>query len=193
MRPEDRANRLALGVLGVVLLAGGVAGLARGFGSFGTRAARQPVLWDDLRRFADDNESAFWSGALVVALVVAWLSWRWLRAQLRTAPALAEAELAPASPEGRPTSVRAGALTAAVTDDVASHSHVLGARARLAPAGDPFTLHLTVTVADGARVDEVRDHIGRTVLPRLRRALEVDQLETRVRFDTGPPTERVVR
>lgn len=182
MRSEDRANRVILGLLGLLLIAVGAGALARSYGVFGDRAAEEAVLDEGLRDTAADAGWVLPLGAVTISLVVAYLAWRWLRAQLRTAPALASVEL-PATEPGDPvTRVRSGAVLDAVSADVESHPAVVHDGGRLIPDADPFTLHLDVTVADGAHVDEVREHVDQVVLPRLRQAVEADRLEAHLHF-----------
>lgn len=186
MRRRDGANRVVLGLLGVVLLAAGAAGLARSYGYLGAGATGEAVLDEELREAAAD---AGWVLPAVVALVavgVAYLAWRWLRAQVRKAPALSDAELPATEPDEPSTRVRAGTILDAVTADVKRHRDVVDAGGRLGPEAEPFTLHLEVTVADGGRLEEVRDHVDRVVVPRLRQAVEVDALDARLHFRTAP-------
>jgi hypothetical protein len=84
----DALNRVVLTIVALVLAAAGLYGLLRGEGAFGDSAADEPLLWDDLRRFVNDNAGWFWTVVAVVALVIAWLGWRWLRVQLLPTPSL---------------------------------------------------------------------------------------------------------
>ncbi len=182
MRSEDRVNRVILALLGLLLIAAGAGALARSYGLFGDRGAEEAVLDEDLRGRAADAGSVLPLVAVVVALIVAYLAWRWVRAQLRTAPALANVELAATEPDEPATRVPSGAVLDAVSADVQSHRAVVQAGGRLTPDADPFTLHLDVTVADGAHVEEVREHVDQVVLPRLRQAVEAERLEARLHF-----------
>lgn len=178
-------NRGVLALLGTVLLGAGAFGLARGFGWLGEDARSEAVVGAEMRRRAGDAGWVSPTVAAAVALVVAYLAWRWLRAQLRTAPTLAEAELPAPDPDEPATRVRVGAILDAVTADVERHPEVVAAGGRLGPEAEPFALHVDVTVADGARVEEVRDHFDAVVVPRLRQAVEADELVAHLRFDTS--------
>jgi hypothetical protein len=168
-------------------------GLAQGWGAFGEDRGDEPVLSTGTRDWAHDN-AWIWPVLAVAGVVIAYLGWRWLKAQLRTQPTVSVVELHPrenADPAAgdyvATTRIRGGAVTSVVEDDVTSHPRVSGARARLADTTEPFRLDLDVTVHDGTDLSDVRRHLAETVLPRLRQALELEQLDTEVRFEvTGP-------
>lgn len=79
----DRRNRLLWAVLSLVVFGVAVGGVLLGAGAFGSAAAATPVLpgslvsaWDGL-----DAWAPVW--VAVLGLLLAWLGWRLLRAQLR--------------------------------------------------------------------------------------------------------------
>jgi hypothetical protein len=79
----DRRNRIRLALLGLLLLAAGVAGLLVGARVFEAPAAGSPVLADWLVARWDRYDP--WNLVVVgvVALLLAWYGWRIVRAQFR--------------------------------------------------------------------------------------------------------------
>src|SRR3954453_3892425 len=79
-----RAGRLLVVIVGMALTAGGGYGLARSFGAFGNAAAGRPLLASGSGGSSGSGGpgSGFWVLVLVVALLVAYLGFLWLRSQL---------------------------------------------------------------------------------------------------------------
>ena len=82
----DRLNRRILTVLSVLVLAAAGLGLAASYGAFGDDRAHQPVLTADLIDDIGDGMRWLWIGIAVLALIVAYLAWRWLRKMLMPVP-----------------------------------------------------------------------------------------------------------
>ncbi|MFL6182024.1 MAG: alkaline shock response membrane anchor protein AmaP, partial [Actinomycetes bacterium] len=76
-------NRVALTVLGLLLVAAGGLGLAVGVDALGGWQATDPVLRQEVSTFPDEHRWFWWvvSGALLLIAVLALL---WLLAQLKT-------------------------------------------------------------------------------------------------------------
>ena len=186
----DALNRTVLTIVALLLAAAGVYGLLRGEGAFGDAASDEPLLWDDLRRFVNDNAGWFWLLVAVVALVIAWLAWRWLRVQLLPTPSLDR--LAIGRGEGGTTDLSAGAVSDAVRRELETSPDVSAARVRL--VGDPAELVLDIraTVAAGADQVQVRRQIEEEVLPRAAEALEKPDLRATVRLRLGEARQRAV-
>jgi membrane protein implicated in regulation of membrane protease activity len=115
----DRRNRVRLALLGLLLLAVGVAGLVVGADVFEAPAAGSPVLADWLVARWDRYDPWNLVAVAIAALLVAWYGWRLVRAQLRRGGGRAEmADLAYRATEpgqqdadrGR-TTVRAAAIS----------------------------------------------------------------------------------
>ena len=190
--PPDRLNRTLLAILGLLLLAAGLYGLLRGGGAFGQDQADDPLLLEGVRDFVGDNAAWFWPLAAVLSLVIAYLAYRWLRAHIRSGPAVGHINLASDSPLGW-TRVRAAGAADALSSDIESYPGVLSASARVLTDGTQPEVELGVEVTDDADLAEIRRRIEEHALPRFRRALEVEDLLAQIRFNLGEPAGRSVR
>lgn len=187
---QDSSNRLVVTVIGLILVGVGGYGLARGVGAFGPGTAVEPLVDRGLR--SSLSEQAGWVGgaATFVAVLAAWVGWRWLRLQL--APSSTLARLTVGDGQGGRTSVDGGALCEAVARDLGSSPHVAGARARLAGGSGAPGLELTAEMAAGADPQAVRAHVADHVLPRARTALGRDDLTAHVRLHVADPAGRAL-
>ena len=184
-RRTARGNRLGLAVVGVLLVAGGGAALARGLGllagPLGLPAA-QPLLNAAERSFAKDT-SWFWYVVAAVAVIIAVLALRWLFVQarsgalrvLRVPGATGGAQAA-----GGRTRMPARAASRAVTDELSAHRSIARAGAVLTGSPSAPRLRLSVTADQDCDWPRVRDTLGGEALAHLRRALELDALPTRI-------------
>ncbi|MGI9119749.1 MAG: alkaline shock response membrane anchor protein AmaP [Acidimicrobiales bacterium] len=187
----DRINRVVASVVGLVLVAAGAYGLARSVGALGDNQIDAPVLDDGLRRLVADNAGWFWGIATFVALVVAWLGWRWLRLQLVSAsPPLRQVQVADG--EGGRTSLEARAVADAVARDLQAGPGVVGARVRVHGQQRTPALDLRADVAAGTPPADVRRHVDEFIVPRARAALERDDLSVTVRLRLGDPGTRTL-
>ena len=66
----DRSNRIALLLLGLLLIAAGAAGMLAATGVFGSATRDQSLADNPVSRYAGNNGSWLWPVAAVVALVV---------------------------------------------------------------------------------------------------------------------------
>lgn len=185
----ERMNRAGATVVALVLLAAGAYGLARSFGAGGI-SSDAPVLGEDLRRTVVDNAGLAGGATVFVALVAAWVGWRWLRLQMLPTPTLKELRLS--DDEGGRTSVEAGALTRAVARDVESGPGVGTARVRLLGQQRAPALDVRADVLAGADPALVRRHVDDYVLPRARAGLGREDLLATVRLRLGDPASRVL-
>jgi hypothetical protein len=189
----DRLDRLVLTGLGVLLAAAGAYGLLRGGGGLGDGAADDPLLLPSVRDFVADNQLLFWAAAAIVALVVAWLGYRWLRAQFPASKTVRHLEFeagppAPAAPASQgEIRLSSAAAAQALQDDLEAHDDVGSAKARLLRGRPRPDVELRVGVADDVDVAALARWIEDEALGRLAQALQVDELtaRTEVRF-TGP-------
>jgi hypothetical protein len=190
MNRLDALNRTVLTVVALLLGAAGTYGLLRGSDVFGERAADEPLLWDDLRRFVNDNAGWFWLVVAVAALLIAWLAWRWLRVQLLPTPSLDRLPIGDRH-EGS-TTLSAPAVSDAVGRDLESHPDVSSARVRLVGTPDRLVLDIRATVVDGGDHDAVRSLVEDEVLPRACQALEQQDLAAMLRLRLGDASQRLV-
>ena len=192
MNKLDRFNRVVGTVVAVVLVVAGVLGLARSYGAFGfsDAAMDDPVLLRQVRDWVADNDAWFWWAAFVVALLLAWLGWRWLRLQLLPTPSLDELTVV-ATEEGR-TTMPSHALADAVTRQLEDDPEVAGARVRLVGSEESPGLDVRAGVADGADLRGVRARVETDAVGNARQALERPDLTAQVRYRLGDPTARVL-
>ena len=78
-----RTNRVIIGVIGLILLAAGVAGLLAAFGVFGSTLEDEAVLSGRVDRFTE-RQDWFWPALAALTGIIALLALWWLIAQLRT-------------------------------------------------------------------------------------------------------------
>jgi hypothetical protein len=176
----DRHNRAGLGFLGLLLLAVGGYGLARGWGAFGSRAAHQPLIVESWRRFVDRNEAWFWGVATLAALLVSLLGWRWLRAQV-AASAARRVDLTHRG-DGGATMVHPAGASQALAAEIERLPGVTAVSARLIGDSDDLEVDLRVTVAETCNVPELRNRIEEEALTRFQRALEFEALDANLEF-----------
>jgi hypothetical protein len=189
-RSPDRLNATVLSLLALVLLGVGGYGLARGYGAFGDARAADPLLSDDTRAWVSRNANWFWPVAAVAAVLVAWLGLRWLLSQIH-APSVTRLTVRAEGP-GRTELVASGAA-AALAGDVEGYPGVRRASARIVADGPPPEVEITVDVSDDSDVATVRRRVEEHALPRLRTALELTDLRSRLHVRLAERAGRSVR
>ena len=188
----DRLDRLILAVIGILLAGAAAYGLARGAGVFGRGRAEAPVLGSDLRRFVADHQLSFWAAVAALGLVLAWLGWRWLKAQFPGSRTVSELDVDEG--DGGPgTLLSSSAVTAALADHLSGHEDVRWARARVLAGRPRPQVELRVGVSDDADVGRFSDFVEAEVLGHLRQALEVDEVDAHVELRLTGPSARTVR
>lgn len=190
--PPDRLNRTLLSILGLLLLGAGIYGLLRGGGAFGQDRAEDPLLLESVRDFVSDNAAWFWPLMAILALIVAYLAYRWLRAHIRSGPTLGHIHLQH-DPSFGSTRVSASAAADALSAEIETYPGVRSASARLLTDGTQPEVELGVDLHDDANVEDVRRRIEEHAFPRFRQALDTRDLVARVRFDLAGPAGRLVR
>jgi hypothetical protein len=169
----DRLSRRILTALSVVILAGAGLGLAASYGAFGDDRAHQPVLTADLVDDIGDGMRWLWIGIALLALIVAYLAWRWLRELLMPVPA-ADDYRYPDTEDDEHTTVRALAVADIVTAELQALPGVVDASSRLRPDGS--TVASWVTLDRQTDVSSLRHSLEADVLPRVRRCLDREDL-----------------
>ena len=184
----ERFNAAALTLVGLLLMAAGGYGLARGYGAWGSDAADDALLAEPARDLVSDNAGWFWPLAALVSVLVAYLGLRWLRAQLRSGH-VSRLDLTEGAARGT-TFLRATSVADALAGDVEEYPGVRSARARLLRDGARPDVDLSVEVSEEGELADVRRRIESHALVRLRHALEVQELRGRVRFRLSEPVRR---
>ncbi|GLZ08609.1 hypothetical protein Acsp03_60750 [Actinomadura sp. NBRC 104412] len=182
-RHASRINHVGLTLLGLILLAAGVAALARGLGAFGGTAASEPLITGAMRRYAAE-QAWFWPVVAACGVVLALLGLLWLMAQGRSErlPALTLDE---DTGEGS-THLSDKAVTKALEDEIAAYPGVRNVSARLLGRSKRPRLRLNVTYGWDADLVALRRRIDEEAVDRLRTALERESLPTVVRLSLVP-------
>lgn len=189
MNRLDRLNRTIVTVVALLLVAAGAYGLLRGFGAFGEDQEADPLLTTDVREFFADNEW-IWGVVLALALVVAYIAWRWLKLQLLPSPSLSSLAVTDGE-EGR-TDLAASAVAEAVTRDLEADPDITSARVRMTGNQREAGLDVRAGVASGADPAAVRRRIEGPILERARSALQRDDLGAVLRLRLGGTAVRRV-
>ena len=176
-RRAARASRTGLLVIGLVLLLGAGAVLARGLNVSATvlGSPHASLLTPGQARYPAGNGwvwPAVAAGSFVIAVLALW----WMAAQSRTR-AVRRLPLEPDRRQGT-TTLRADAATAALTGELASQPGIRAADAVLRGSAVTPGLQLSVTAENRADPELVRVGIEAEALPHLRAALELDKLPT---------------
>jgi hypothetical protein len=184
-RRTGRGNRIALLLIGLALLLGGVYGLLRGLNAWPARlGAPHALIIDKPTRHWVADQPWFWPTVAAVAVLVFLLALWWLIAQGQTR-VLRRVELEP-DPRRGATHLPARAVTGALQNDLAASPYLRHSTAALTGTASNPRLVLGVTMASDADPAEAVGRIGQA-LGRLREALENDSLNATVRIRTGRP------
>ncbi len=185
-RSTDRLNRGLLALVGLLLLGLGTAGLLRGGGGAGDDSVVSP--W--LRGWARDRQGLLLVALAAVAVVLLWLGMAWLLAQLPKGRPVSQVTLGPTE-HATGVEVSARALADAVAVDVRRLSGVVDATARVV-GEDPLALDLDVALEEGADLTAVNRAIADRPRRNLLDALELTEVDLRVRLRLArPPARRV--
>ena len=185
-----RANRVIIGLTGLILLLVGVAGLLAGFGVFSSTLRHQAVLSGSVDGFTA-RHSWFWPALAALTAILALLALWWLIAQLRT-DRLRGIDLRPSGRDGQ-TYMQGGAITDAIEAEAESYRGISQARARLSGTRTAPRLSLVLTLDGRVGVAEIRHRVEDQALDHTRRALGTDWLPARVELVLPRATRRDVR
>jgi hypothetical protein len=173
------AHRLLWTIVGLLLIALGAVGVTANLGQLPGTDVNAPLLWSGLLDLW--RNSLPWGPIVVIVLglLLAWLGFRLLAAQLRTRRGLTAAELTlpadagqGASAAGVPapgadlpgrTFVRGTVLAHGLERDLARDPHVRRAFVTLTGDAPRPELWIQLEVGPRARLDAVRDHVGAAV------------------------------
>ncbi len=181
----DTLNRTVFTLLGILLVAAGVYGVARGYGAFGSTQAQEPLLTGGITGFFGRIDDWFWPLMALVALIVAYLAYRWLKAQLTSAPSVSELDFTRDPAEGR-TTLRASGLTSALSDDLEQDPAIRSANVRMVEDGSRPEVDIDVEVSEDAPLTEVRRRIATDALARFSTALESESVRGHLRIGLVP-------
>jgi hypothetical protein len=175
----DRTNRTVLGLLGLLLLAAGVAGVLAGTDIFGRAVNRRHLLANPVAGFVGDNSVWFWPAVALVGAIIALLGLRWLIAVLTPAPRTGTIVIPGDRSTGR-TTLESGALSDALTSEVGTYRGVHSARAWVDGTPTDPRLNLAVGIDENADLVALNHRIDTAALAHARQALESPDLPVRL-------------
>jgi F0F1-type ATP synthase membrane subunit c/vacuolar-type H+-ATPase subunit K len=181
-----RVNRVLLTLLGLLLLAAGLAGLAVGLGMLGPDRAQRRVI--DAGVTGAAASSWFRGGLALAAALVAVLALVWLLSQLRT-DRVRDLDLEADRSRGR-TLLHTRAVSDAVTDEVETYRGVSRAHAHM--HGDAASPKLVLRAVLDGRVAarDIADRVVSDAVPHTRQALDAPDLPVRVEMRLATRTQR---
>jgi hypothetical protein len=182
-------NRIVLSALGLLLLVGGVLGLALGFEAFGRSAAHGPLLTPRISDYPSQHEWFWWAVGAACAVIGVLALW-WLLAQART-EGIRRLDLTRDGDDGL-TVVHAGALTEAVETDITTTRGVTGASAHLR-GNRGRRLDIVVDLDDRADIRQLREKLTNRSIPRAREVVDDPELPVTVELRPTPGRQRRVR
>lgn len=188
-RHTARVSRTGLVIIGLILLLGAGAVLARGLNASTSvlGSPHAPLLTHGQVQYPAGH-SWVWPVVAAASFLIAVLALWWMAAQTRTG-AVRRLPLEPDRLHGT-TTLRADAATGAMTDDLESRPGVRAANALLHGSRTSPSLRLGVTAENRADPGLVRAGIENEALPRLREALELGEIPTVVRLQFSRAFER---
>jgi hypothetical protein len=188
-RGTDRLNRALLVAIGLLLAGAGVAGLLRGAGALGGEGG-DPVISPWLRTEARERQALLLSLLAVAALVLLWLGFCWLTAQLPKDRPVGQVTLGRTEHASR-VDVSAKAITDALIADVRRVDGVTEASARVIRE-DPLTINLDVSLEEGTDLNTAGQAIADRPKQRLLQALDLPDVELRAKLRLARPPQRKV-
>jgi hypothetical protein len=188
----DRTNRTVLTLLGLLLLATGVAGIITSVGGFGTAFSHRTLFDNRVSRYIGDHGHWLWPLAAVLAAIIALLALRWLIALLFTGDRAGDLAVTTADRTTGRTTLRPGALSNALTTEIESYRGVDSAKARV--IGDAYRPELVVAVTANASTDlaALRHRIETVALAHARHAMDQPDLPIQLDLDISHSTPRRV-
>jgi hypothetical protein len=187
----DRANRVVLALLGLLLLASGTLGVLAGTEVLGRGLDRRLLLDNPVAGFIGDNGVWFWPAAAMAAALLALLALRWLIAVLSPAPHIEDIAIRGDRSAGR-TSLRSGALGEALTTELETYRGVHAAYVRVSGTPTDPSLDIAVRTTENADLAQLRHRIDTEALTHARQALDTPQLPIRLDLTTTDHRSRRV-
>jgi hypothetical protein len=188
-RHTARVSRTGLVIIGLILLLGAGAVLARSLNASTSVLGNPhaPVLTHGQVQYPTKN-SWVWPVVAAGSFLIAALALWWMAAQTRTR-AVRRLPLEPDRLHGT-TTLRADAATGAMTDELESHPSIRASNALLHGSATAPSLRLGVTAENRADPGLVRAGIETESLPHLRDALELDKIPTVLRLQFSRAFDR---
>ncbi|MEO6956732.1 MAG: alkaline shock response membrane anchor protein AmaP [Antricoccus sp.] len=167
----DRTNRTVLTLLGLILLATGVAGALFSYGVFGSQAAKNKLLNNQVTQYIGQNGNWFWIAAAALGLILALLGIRWLVALSFSTDRVNELTMIGNKELGQ-TILSSSALIRAVVQEVEGYVGVDSANARMIGDRDTPELVIEATLEDSADLAYIRGRIESEAIVHARQVLD---------------------
>lgn len=189
----DRLNRVLLALVGLLLIAVGGVGLARGFGWFGENRRVRALLDPSTERWFHDHGTEARIAGLALAVGLAALALWWLVAQLRRWPTrAASAELSSTEPVPWRALITASALQDSVERRAQRRVDVDEAIARVDASSDEPVVAMRVASVPGADLAELTQGLRHEALRPLVALLASPGCDAHITYGVGKPAPRVV-
>ena len=187
----DRTNRLALTLLGLLLVAAGGLALTASAGGFGTPYSHRDLRDNRAATWIGAHGSWFWWAVAGVCVIIILLALRWILTLLVSTDRAGDITITRSGPHGG-TTMHPAAITGAITREIETYRGVAAAKARvLGEPGSP-ELAVTVTTAATAQLAALRQRIEDQALAHARQALGRDNLPIQLDINVNSHTpERV--
>ena len=179
----DRTNRIVLLLLGLLLIAVGVAGVLAAAGAFGSAAADRAIADNPVSRYVGDNGSWLWPVAAVVAVLVLALALRWLYIVLFSTDRVGALALRTDSRPAERTNLAASAVAAAVRGEIESYYGVRTAKVRVIGEAEQPRVVVSVGADGDTDLATLRERIEHGALAHARQALDQPELPVRLELD----------
>ena len=166
----DRTNRVALALLGLLVLAAGGAGIAASTGVFGAAFSRRTLFDNPASRYIGHHGGWLWPAVAAACLLLALACLRWLLALLVSTDRVGDITV-PGSTDQGTTILQPAALTDALTREISAYHGVEAARGRVIGDGRDPQIVLTVTPAPSADLHALHRRIETEALAHARQAL----------------------
>lgn len=185
----DRFNRIALFVVGVLLLGAGAAGLLAHTDALGWSATEQPVAGDFVNRYLANG----WvrPAVVVAALILLLLALRWLLAVLLSSDRLRTLVLRTDRQTDEHTTLAATALEGAVRDQIERYRGVSSAKVRLTGKPENPTMAVAVDTGTQGDIGALCERIEHGALADARHVLGQPNLPVRLDLDARRGQARV--
>ena len=188
-RGTDRLNRALLVLLGLLLVGLGLAGILRGAGAFGG-SGDEPIVSPWLRAEARDRQVLLLVLLVIAGLLLIWLGFCWLMAQLPKDRPVGEVSLG-RTEHATKVDVSAKAIAEALSADVRRVAGVTDASAKVIRQ-HPLTIDLDVSLEEGTDLNEAGRSIADRPKRRLLEALDLPDVELRAKLRLARPSVRKV-
>jgi len=181
-------NRVLLLVVGALLFVGGAYVLLRSFSTFGAEPARDQLVSTALRRRVRRNEDWFWPVVALgcAAIALAALGCLWLQ-RPRTMPS----DDLEYGDDAHVTTVRSGALSRAVQDELEQQPAVESARVGIDRSPESTVVLARLTVEDGTSARTVATDILAPAVDHFREATGDPSASGRAILDYAAPRRSV--